>query len=146
MKTWMAKEETKNPHWWLIDATDKGLGRLSSQIAMILRGKHVPEFTPHIDGGDFVVVINCEKIKLTGQKEEKKVYHHHTSYIGGLKTRSWKEMKKKNPKFLVEEAVRGMLPKNRLGRKVFQKLKVYEGPEHPHSYQKPKAYNLAPTI
>ncbi len=138
----MAKETTKKPSWWLVDASGRNLGRLSSQIAIVLRGKHIPEFTPHVDLGDFVVVINCEKILLTGKKEDKKIYQHHTSYIGGLKQKSWKEMKKKNACFLIEHAVKGMLPKNRLGRKIFNKLKVYEGPEHPHHAQKPQAYPL----
>ncbi len=124
--------------WVLIDATGRPLGRLASRAAAILRGKHRPDFTPHQDVGDFVVVINAARVKLTGKKTEDKVYHRHTGYPGGIRTTTAGKLLQSKPERLIEMAVRGMLPKNRLGRRLFTKLKVYAGPEHPHCAQKPE--------
>lgn len=138
MKTYMASTETVAHKWYLVDAKDKTLGRLASELAKRLRGKHKPEFTPHADTGDFVVVINAEQLKVTGNKLEGKKYYRHTGYPGGLKEQSLAEMLGKHPTRVIEKAVRGMLPKGPLGRKIFTKLKVYAGNEHPHSAQKPE--------
>ena len=141
-KTWMGSEKTQQPRWWLFNAQDKTLGRLSTEVASVLKGKHRPEFTPHVDMGDFVVVINCEKVRLTGQKAENKVYRRHTAYIGGLKESSFKEVLSKDPTFILENAVKGMMPKTRLGRQMLKKLKLYAGSDHPHQAQKLQAYNM----
>lgn len=125
--------------WWLVDASKMPLGRLASEIAQVIRGKHKPTFAPHIDGGDFVVVINADLVGLTASKSERKVYYRHSGYPGGIKTESFKSLIKRRPEEVIERAVRGMLPKNRLGRKMFRKLKVYAGPTHPHASQKPVA-------
>ena len=129
-------------HWILVDATGRPLGRVASRVASILRGKHRPEFTPHQDTGDFVVVVNAAKVKLTGAKGDKKLYHHHTGYPGGIRTTSAGKVRESRPERLIEMAVRGMLPKNRLGRQLFTKLKVYRGAEHPHAAQKPQAVTV----
>ncbi|MCX7847539.1 MAG: 50S ribosomal protein L13 [bacterium] len=130
-----AKEQARK--WYVIDATDKVLGRLATQIATILRGKHKPTFTPHVDTGDFVVVINAEKVKLTGRKGERKHYNSHSGYPGGFRVRTIREVMARHPERVIEHAVRGMLPKTTLGRAMFKKLKVYAGAEHPHAAQKP---------
>lgn len=132
------KSEDADKKWYLVDAKDQVLGRLASQIAKIIRGKNKSTFTPNMDTGDFVVVINADKVKLTGKRPEMKQYIHHSGYPGGQKIRSVREVKQTRPEFLVENAVKGMLPKNRLGRKLIKKLKVYTGESHPHSAQKPE--------
>lgn len=141
-KTYMAKKEGVERNWFLVDATDIPLGRLASQVATLLRGKHKPIFTPHVDTGDYVVVINAEKVKLTGNKATNKFRYRHTGYLGHLKAISYGELREKKPELLVREAVRRMLPKNRLGRKMLKKLKVYRGSEHPHQPQKPQLLKL----
>jgi large subunit ribosomal protein L13 len=135
MKTYVAKEQEISKKWYLVDAKDRVLGRLATQIAMRLRGKHKPVFTPHADTGDFIVVINANKVTLTGRKWDKKVYYRHTGYIGGLKEISAKKLLEKKPKDILRFAVRGMLPKNSLGRRQLKKLKIYSGSEHPHQAQ-----------
>jgi large subunit ribosomal protein L13 len=132
------KEALAQRQWHIADAEGKVLGRLASQIAMILRGKHKPNFTPHADGGDFVIVINAGRVKLTGSKNHKKVYYRHSEYPGGIRTTTAEKLLAENPQALVRLAVKGMLPKNRLGRRLFSKLKVYAGSDHPHSAQKPQ--------
>lgn len=141
MKTKFANLESVSKTWHLVDATDLVLGRMSTKIASILRGKHKPTFSPHVDTGDFVVVINANKVKLSGGKEEKKVYWHHTGFIGGGKTISFEDQLERHPTRIIESAVKGMLPKNRLGRKMYTKLKVYAESTHPHTAQNP--VNLA---
>lgn len=136
------KSEDADKKWYLVDAKDQILGRLASQVAMIIRGKNKPTFTPNMDTGDFVVVINADKVKVTGKREELKEYKHHSGYPGGQKTRSLKTLREKNPEFLIENAVKGMLPKNRLGNKLIKKLKVYATEEHPHVAQKPEAISF----
>jgi large subunit ribosomal protein L13 len=140
MKTPMAKKGSIEQKWHLIDANGKTLGRLATRVAMLLRGKHKPIFTPHVDTGDFVVVVNAEKISLTGKKWKDKLYIHHSGYPGGLKSISAGKMREKKPERLVTMAVQGMLPKNKLGRKMIKKLKVYSGNAHPHQAQQPEAY------
>jgi large subunit ribosomal protein L13 len=140
--TYSAKESDVQGKWYLVDAEGVILGRLASSIAARLRGKHNPLFTPHVDTGDFVVVINAEKIKLTGNKLVQKQYHHHTGYIGGIKTATAREILEKHPEELVRHAVKGMLPKNKLGTRLFKKLKVYAGSEHPHHAQAPESLNI----
>ncbi len=142
MNTYMQRPEDANHDWLIVDATDKILGRLATEVVNRLRGKHKPEFTNHVDGGDFVVVVNAEKIKVTGNKLDKKMYYKHTGYVGGIKSRSLKEMQEKNPELVILNAVRGMLPKNRLSRQVIKKLKVYSGSEHPHEAQAPKTLDI----
>lgn len=143
MKTYMATKETVERKWYVIDATDKTLGRLASQIAAILRGKHKPTYTPHVDTGDHVIVINAEKIKLTGNKLHDKKYYRHSGYPGGLKVRTAADLlNSSRPERVLKLAVRGMLPHNRLGRKMFKKLKVYAGNEHPHSAQQPEQLDI----
>lgn len=136
--TKFVKSEDADKKWYLVDAKDQVLGRLASQIAKIIRGKNKPSFTPNMDTGDFVVVINADKVKLTGKRPEMKQYIRHSGYPGGQKITSVREVKQSKPEFLVENAVKGMLPKNRLGRKIIKKLKVYTGENHPHSAQKPE--------
>jgi large subunit ribosomal protein L13 len=128
--------------WVLVDAEDQVLGRLATQVAIRLRGKHRPDFVPHLDQGDFVVVVNADKIKLTGRKWDQKMYHHHSGYIGGLKSIVAKKLLLKEPEELLRHAVRGMLPKNRLGRAMLKKLKIYAGTEHPHQAQRPQPLSL----
>jgi len=135
MKTYVAKEQEISKKWYLVDAKDRVLGRLATQIAMRLRGKHKPIFTPHADTGDFIVVINANKVALTGRKWEKKIYYRHTGYTGGLKEISAKKLLEKKPEDILRFAVRGMLPKNSLGRRQLKKLKIYSGSEHPHQAQ-----------
>ncbi|RMF85584.1 MAG: 50S ribosomal protein L13 [Nitrospinota bacterium] len=138
MKTFVAKKETVQRQWYLVDADGKTLGRLATEIARILRGKHKPIYTPHVDTGDFVVVINAAKIHLTGNKWKDKVYYHHTGYAGGLKAFTAEQLRERKPERLLETAVRGMLPKTKLGRQMLKKLKIYPGPEHPHQAQQPQ--------
>tara|TARA_B100001559_G_C16072175_1_gene426331 strand:- start:93 stop:530 length:438 start_codon:yes stop_codon:yes gene_type:complete len=142
MKTRSIKQSEINKKWWLVDAQGQTLGRFSSKIAQILRGKHKVDFTPHMDMGDFVIVINAEKVKLTGTKENNKVYFRHTGYPGGVKETKYSEMIQKFPERIVENAVKGMLPHNRLGRKILLNLKVYKGQEHPHLAQQPKPLKI----
>jgi len=142
MKTFMAKEQDVEKKWYLVDAQDKVLGRLASQIAHRLRGKHKPIFTPHADTGDFIVVVNAEKVTLTGQKWDHKAYYRHSGYQGGLKKTTVKQMLEKKPEEILRLAVRRMLPKNSLGRRQLKKLKVYAGPEHPHKAQQPEALEI----
>ncbi len=137
--TYSAKAEDITRTWFIVDASGKPLGRLASEIARVLRGKHRPTFTPHVDTGDFVVVINAEKIGLSGNKLRDKEYYHHSTFAGGLRTTTASDMLKHKPTFVLEHAVRGMLPKNPLGRKMATKLKVYAGAEHPHTAQRPVA-------
>ena len=137
MKTYMAKPATVERKWYVVDATDMVLGRLASNVAAVLRGKNKPIFTPNVDTGDYVIIINADKVRLTGKKLEQKYYRYHTGYIGGLKEIQYKDMMEKKPVLAVELAVKGMLPKNSIGRKMFKKLKVYVGGEHPHAAQQP---------
>jgi large subunit ribosomal protein L13 len=136
--TYSARVTDFQGKWYVVDASDLILGRLATVVAARLRGKHNPLFTPHTDTGDFIIVINAEKIRLTGKKWTQKLYHHHTGYIGGLKTASAKELLEKRPEELIRRAVKGMLPKNRLGSQLYTKLKVYAGGEHPHQAQTPE--------
>ena len=138
MYTPMAKKGAIEQKWHLVDAKGKTLGRLASRIAILLRGKHKPIFTPHVDAGDFVVVVNAEKINLTGKKWQEKLYIYHTGYPGGLKSTSAEKVRNKNPERLITTAVQGMLPKNKLGKKMIKKLKVYAGEAHPHQAQQPE--------
>ena len=138
MKTFMASPATIDRKWYVVDATDMTLGRLASGVAKVLRGKNKPIFTPHIDCGDNVIVINAEKIKVTGKKMDQKVYYHHSDYVGGLKEATLREKLAKKPEQVIELAVKGMLPKGPLGRQMFTKLHVYAGPEHKHEAQKPE--------
>ncbi len=140
--TYSARDTDFQGKWFVVDASDLILGRLATVVAARLRGKHNPLFTPHTDTGDFVIVINAEKIRLTGRKWTQKLYHHHTGYIGGLKTASAKELLEKRPEELIRRAVKGMLPKNRLGSQLYTKLKVYAGGEHPHQAQTPEPLNV----
>jgi large subunit ribosomal protein L13 len=142
METYMAKAETVERKWYVVDAAGKPLGRLASQIASVLRGKHKPTFTPHVECGDCVIVINCEKVMLTGKKAEKKVYVHHTGYIGGIKERPFKYVLGREPEFIIYHAVKGMLPRTILGRKMLKNLRVFKGPEHDHQAQKPERLEL----
>ncbi len=142
MKTFIAKKEEAERNWVLIDAADKVVGKVAVEIASILRGKTKPVFTPHVDTGDFVVVINADKVKLTGNKLEQKVYYRHSGYMGGIKAASAKDLMTNNPEEILKHAVKGMLPKNSLGKSMFKKLKVYTGSNHPHEAQMPKAINL----
>lgn len=142
MATYSAKKNEVERSWYLIDAENKVLGKLATKIADILRGKHKPVFTPHIDTGDFVIVINAEKIHLSGNKLKNKLYYRHSGYPGGLKVTSAGEMLKKKPGNIIKFAVGGMLPKNKLGRKQLKKLKIYSGVDHPHSAQKPKVLKI----
>ena len=137
MTTTSAKPETVKRDWFLVDATGKTLGRLSTELARRLRGKHKPVYTPHVDTGDYLVVVNAEKIAVTGNKLNDKIYHHVTGYVGNIKSISLKNMLDKHPERAIEIAVKGMLPKNPLGRAMFKKLKVYKGSEHPHAAQQP---------
>jgi large subunit ribosomal protein L13 len=140
VKTYVATPERREREWLLVDASGKTLGRLATQIANLLRGKLKPEYTPHIDTGDFVIVVNAEKIEVTGNKREAKLYHRHSGYPGGLRTRTLQEMLDRRPEEVIRIAVKGMLPRNRLARQQLTKLKVYAGPEHPHQAQKPRPF------
>ena len=137
MKTFMQRKEDVTRNWYIIDAKGKTLGRLSTQVALVLRGKHKPTYTPHVDGGDFVIIINAKDVVLTGNKENTKMYYNHSGYPGGLRVRSAKEMKSNYPIEMVERAVKGMLPKGRLGRAMYKKLYVYADDNHNHEAQKP---------
>ncbi len=142
MKTYMPRQEDIEHCWYVVDAQGIPLGRLASRVAHVLRGKHKPIFTPHLDVGDFVIVINADKVVLTGKKWDNKIYYHHSNYPGGLKQTVYREMHNKFPERVVELAIRRMLPKNKLGRKMFKKLKVYRGDQHPHQAQKPQVLEL----
>lgn len=142
MKTYSAKPETVQREWLVVDATGKALGRLASEVAQRLRGKHKPEYTPHVDTGDYIVVINASKVLVTGKKKTDKMYYRHTGYIGNLKSINFEKLLKKSPELIIEKAVKGMLPKNPLGRAMFRKLKVYPGPDHKHIAQQPKALEI----
>lgn len=142
MKTYSAKPETVQRDWYIIDAADKTLGRLAAGIATRLRGKHKPEYTPHVDTGDYIVVVNADKIRVTGNKAKGKIYHSHTGYPGGLKSISFEKLMEKAPERTIQSAVKGMLPKGPLGRAMFKKLKVYAGEEHPHTAQQPQDLNI----
>jgi len=135
------KTEHAQQKWHLVDAQGKTLGRLATQVARLLRGKHKPMFTPNADVGDFVVIVNAAKVKVTGKRAEVKEYFHYTGYPGGATYERFRDLMQKNPQRVIEHAVRGMLPHNRLGRQIFKKLKVYAGPEHPHAAQRPESYN-----
>ena len=141
MKTFALKKENVDRQWFVIDASDKILGRVATKIADRIRGKDKPTFTPHTDGGDYVVVINAEKIKVTGEKFNDKKYYTHSLYPGGLKTKTFREMNEKHPERIIEEAVKGMLPKNKLGKSMIKKLKVFSGPDHDHESQQPIDWN-----
>ena len=142
MKTYNATAETAQHHWYVVDAADKALGRISTVIASYLRGKHKPEFTPNVDTGDYIVVINAEKVQVTGNKTKDKIYHSHTGYPGGLKSISFEKLIEKAPERTIQNAVKGMLPKGPLGRAMFKKLKVYAGQNHPHSAQTPQTLDI----
>ena len=142
MKTLSAKPESVKRDWYVVDAAGKTLGRLSSEIASRLRGKHKPEYTPHVDTGDYIVIVNAEKIAVTGKKTSDKMYHRHSGYIGGLKSISFDKLIVKAPEQIIEIAVKGMLPKGPLGREMFKKLKVYAGEVHPHTAQQPQALEI----
>ena len=142
MKTYMAKPAEIDRKWFIIDANGQRLGRLASEIASILRGKHKPTYTPHVDTGDYIIVINADKVQLTGDKLQQKKYRYYTGYPGGLKEIDYQTMLQKRPEKAIEIAVKGMLPHNRLGRKMFKKLKVYRGEQHPHQAQKPEFREL----
>ena len=142
MKTFSAKPHEVRREWLLVDAEGKTLGRLSSEIARRLRGKHKPEFTPHVDTGDYVVVVNADKVRVTGRKLSDKVYYRHTGYIGNLKSITLEKLLDKNPERVIQHSVKGMMPKNPLGRAMLKKLKVYAGTEHPHTAQQPRAVEL----
>ena len=142
-KTFTPKVQAKSDKkWYIVDATDKIVGRLATEIAVVLRGKNKPSFTPHLDMGDYVVVINCDKVRLTGNKESQKEYIHHTGYLGHLRRKPFATVREKNPKRILTEAVSGMLPKNRLRRHILTKLHVYAGAEHPHGGQNPEPLNI----
>ena len=142
MRTYSAKPSDINREWFVVDADGMTLGRISTEIAKILRGKHKPQYTPHIDTGDFVVVVNAAKIKMTGNKMDQKIYYHHSGYIGGLKEKPIAKVMAQKPEATVFHAVKGMLPHNKLGRAMFKKLKVYAGADHPHEAQSPKALSI----
>ena len=142
MRTYTTKPDDINREWYVVDATGLTLGRLASQIASVLRGKHKPIFSPHMDCGDFVIVINAEKVRVTGDKLDQKMYYRHSQYPGGLKTISLRDQMKQHPDRVIRLAVRGMLPKNRLGRQMIKKLKVYREPDHPHQAQQPKPLSV----
>jgi large subunit ribosomal protein L13 len=137
MNTFSAKPAEVRRDWFVVDATGKTLGRLSTEIAHRLRGKHKPQYTPHVDTGDYIVVVNAEKIRVTGNKAKDKMYHHHTGYIGNLKSKSLETMLEEHPERVLQKAVKGMLPKGPLGRQMFKKLRVFKGPEHDHAAQQP---------
>jgi large subunit ribosomal protein L13 len=140
MKTYTQKASEIQRDWYVIDASNMVLGRLATQIVTLLRGKHKPTFTPHLDGGDFVIVVNAEKIRVTGRKAEQKMYYRHSGYPGGLYARTYKVMLERHPDRILRLAVKRMLPKNRLSRRLLKKLRIYAGPHHPHSAQQPKVY------
>ena len=138
MDTFMAKASEVERKWYVVDASGIPLGRLASEVAKVLRGKGKPEFTPHVDTGDYVIVVNAEKVKVTGKKLDQKIYFHHSDYVGGVKTATLREMLERKPVQVVEHAVRGMIPHNALGKQIYSKLHVYAGPDHAHAAQKPE--------
>jgi large subunit ribosomal protein L13 len=142
MTTWMAKNEEAERNWWIVDAADMKIGRVSTTIATLLRGKHKPTFTPHADNGDFVVVINTDKIQMTGNKLQTKKYYRHSRFFGSMKEKTAAEAKQEDSTFLLQESVRGMLPTNKMSRHLLLKMKAYPGAEHPHSVQKPQVYKV----
>jgi large subunit ribosomal protein L13 len=142
MKSYMARPHEVERRWYLVDAQGQTLGRLATEIARLLRGKNKPQYTPHVDTGDFVVVVNAEKVVVTGKKAEQKVYYRHTGYPGGLKETSYEVMMERKPTEILRKAVRGMMPRTRLGRQQLRKLKIYAGPEHPHEAQDPQPYEV----
>lgn len=142
MKTFSAKPQTVKRDWFVVDATDKVLGRLATEVASRLRGKHKAEYTPHVDTGDYIVIVNAEKIRVTGNKEKAKTYYKHSGYPGGMKSKTVEKVRQSAPERIIEAAVKGMLPKNPLGRAMFRKLKVYAGPEHEHQAQQPQTLEL----
>ena len=142
MKSFMASPSTITRDWYVVDATDATLGRLSTKVATVLRGKHKPTYTPNVDCGDYVIVINAEKVRVTGKKEEQKIYKSHSGYPGGLKETTLRELRAKKPEEIIRHAVKGMMPKGKLGRQMFKKLKVYAGPEHPHTAQNPEEWTF----
>lgn len=142
MKTFSAKTDEVKRDWYLIDAAGKTLGRLSTEVARRLRGKHKPEYTPHVDTGDYIVIVNAEKIQVTGKKAQDKMYYHHTGYIGNMKSINFEDLQAKAPERIIEIAVKGMLPKNALGREMFRKLKIYAGSEHKHTAQQPQVLEI----
>lgn len=142
VKTYSPKAADIQREWFVIDAKDQTLGRLATQVAVLLRGKHKPMFAPHMDVGDYVIVVNCDKIRVTGRKLDQKFYYRHSGYPGGLRSESLRDTLRKHPERVIQTAVRGMLPKNRLGRKMIKKLKIYAGDTHPHQAQKPKVFEL----
>jgi len=143
VKTYLPPQASLEREWYVVDATDKRLGRLASEIAQVLRGKNKPEFTPHLDTGDFVIVVNAEKVAVTGKKRTQKVYRRHSGRPGGMKTETFVKLQQRLPERIIEHAVKGMLPKNSLGKQLFTKLKVYAGPTHPHEAQKPKELKIS---
>lgn len=142
MKTYNAKNETAVHNWYVVDAAGKTLGRLAAQIAIRLRGKHKPEYTPHVDTGDFIVVINADKVKVTGNKSKNKIYYNHSGFPGGLKEASFEKLLAKHPTRVLEIAVKGMIPRTPLGRAMYRKLKVYAGTQHPHAAQQPQVLEI----
>ena len=142
MKTYQANAQDRERGWYVVDADGKTLGRLATQIATVLRGKHKPTYTPHVDVGDFVIVVNAEKVAVTGDKREKKLYWRHSGYPGGIRSRTLGDLLEKRPEEVIRKAVKGMLPRNRLARQQLRKLKVYAGPEHPHQAQKPEQLEM----
>lgn len=142
MKSFMASPSTVETKWYVVDAEGKTLGRLASEVANVLRGKNKPTYTPHIDTGDYVIVVNAEKIQVTGKKLDQKIYYHHSEYVGGMKEATLREMMQKKPEFVITHAVKGMLPKGPLGRQMLKKLHVYAGPEHNHAAQKPETLDI----
>ena len=142
MKTYSAKAESVERDWYIVDAADKTLGRLATEVASRLRGKHKPEYTPHVDTGDYIVIINAEKVTVTGNKPTKKIYYSHTGYPGGIKDITFEKLMEKAPERALQSAVKGMLPKGPLGREMFRKLKIYVGSEHPHAAQQPQTLEL----
>lgn len=142
MKSFMASPSTVERKWYVVDAEGKTLGRLASEVANVLRGKNKPTYTPHIDTGDYVIVVNAEKIQVTGKKLDQKIYYHHSEYVGGMKEATLREMMQKKPEFVITHAVKGMLPKRPLGRQMLKKLHVYAGPEHNHAAQKPETLDI----
>lgn len=142
MKTYTVKEDDIERRWWLVDAEDRVLGRLATEVASVLRGKHKPTFSRHLDVGDHVVVVNAEKVRLTGRKEQSKRYFRHSGWMGGDKHVPFEQMRERRPEWIIERAVKGMLPKNKLGRRMAKKLRVYAGPEHPHEAQQPEPLEL----
>jgi large subunit ribosomal protein L13 len=142
MKTYSAKSESVKRDWYVVDAAGKTLGRMATEIANRLRGKHKPEFTPHVDTGDYVVVVNAEKVKVTGKKASDKIYYHHTGFPGGIRATSFEKLQEKAPERIIQQAVKGMMPRNKLSRAMLGKLKVYAGSEHPHAAQQPVELNI----